>query len=93
MLARLPLATACYVDPGPSNGVRASACRWGYEAALCLKQKTIDSELIIVDRRGAKHCGAKQHLQNREREMDGQKEGCGEGGDGGRDQKIRKNMV
>lgn len=56
MLAQLPLATACCVD-NSSNGVRASVCGRGYEAARCLEQKTTDSELMRVDRREAKHCG------------------------------------
>lgn len=56
-LARWSLATASFVTPVSSNGMRASICGWDYEAALCLEQKTTDSELIIVDRRGASNCG------------------------------------
>lgn len=58
MLAQLPLATICCIllDPDSPNRTRASACGWGYEAAPCLQHKTTDSQLIRVDRRGAKHC-------------------------------------
>ncbi len=57
MLAWLPLAASCCVDPDSPNRATAFACGRSYEAALCLEQKTADYELIIVDRRGAKHCG------------------------------------
>ncbi len=76
MVDQPPLATNCSVDPDSSNGAAAFACGWGCEAALCLEQKTTDYELIIADRRGAKHCGPGSIFRV-VREKDAQKERCG----------------
>lgn len=66
------------MDPDSSNGTRASGCGRAYEAALCPEQKTTDSELIIVDRRGAKHCGPSSIFRI-VRKRDGQEERCRRG--------------
>lgn len=91
LLARLRLATTCCVDPDSSNGASVSACGRGNEAAHSLEQKTTDSELIIVDRRGVKHCGPnsifmRERRMGRRRDVEHRRRGGGSGGRG----KLRK---
>lgn len=78
-----------------SNEARRSICGRDYEAALCLEQKTTDSELIIVDRRGASHCRPSSIFRLWEIKGWTERERWRrlKRGNGRREREIRENMV